>query len=86
MNVNMPGAPDGMKVDAEGRVFCTGAGGVWIFDNGGKHLGTIVTPEKPANCAWGGADWRTLYITACTSLYATRLETPGATSLQLRNE
>src|SRR5262249_16660259 len=64
MNVSTPGAPDGMKVDALGRIYCTGAGGVWVFDAGGEHLGTIVTPEKPANCAWGGDDWRSLYITA----------------------
>jgi gluconolactonase len=77
MNVNIPGAPDGMKVDAEGRVFCTGARGVWVFDPDGNHLGTIVTPEKPSNCSWGGSDWRTLYITACRSVYAIRVRTPG---------
>lgn len=77
MNVSSPGAPDGMKVDVEGHVFCTGAGGVWVFDTGGKHLGTIVTPEKPSNCAWGDSDWRTLYITAVTSIYKIRVNTPG---------
>ncbi len=79
MNVSIPGAPDGMKVDAEGRVFCTGAGGVWVFDEEGTHLGTIVTPEKPANCAWGDDDWRSLYITAQTSVYKVRLNRPGMT-------
>lgn len=77
MNIATPGAPDGMKVDVEGRVYCTGAGGVWVFDSGGNHLGTIVTPEKPSNCAWGGSDCRTLYITACKSVYAIRVRTPG---------
>jgi gluconolactonase len=77
MNIATPGAPDGMKVDLEGRVYCTGAGGVWVFDPDGNHLGTIVTPEKPSNCAWGGMDSRTLYITACTSVYAIRVRTPG---------
>ena len=38
---NTPGAPDGMKVDVEGRVYCTGAEGVWVFDATGNHLGTI---------------------------------------------
>ena len=77
MNVVIPGAPDGMKVDVEGRVYCTGAGGVWVFDPAGNHLGTIATPEKPSNCAWGGDDWRSLYITAGTSVYKIRVNTPG---------
>jgi gluconolactonase len=77
MNVNTLGAPDGMKVDVEGRVYCTGAGGVWVFDPAGNHLGTIVTPEKPSNCAWGDNDWRSLYITAATSVYRIRVNTPG---------
>ena len=34
--------PDGMKVDVEGNVYCGGAGGVWVLDPSGKHLGTIV--------------------------------------------
>jgi gluconolactonase len=77
MNVSLPGAPDGMKVDQEGRVYCTGAGGVWVFDSNGRHLGTIVTPEKPSNCAWGGDDWRILYITASSSIYTIRVCAPG---------
>lgn len=77
MNIAAPGSPDGMKVDVEGRVYCTGAGGVWVFGREGNHLGTIVTPEKPSNCAWGGTDWRTLYITACRSVYSIRVRTPG---------
>jgi len=77
MNVSSSGAPDGMKVDLEGRVYCTGAGGVWVFDPAGNHVGTIVTPEKPSNCAWGDDDWRSLYITAVTSVYKIRVGTPG---------
>ncbi|MGH7829580.1 MAG: SMP-30/gluconolactonase/LRE family protein, partial [Candidatus Binatia bacterium] len=69
MNVSLRGSPDGMKVDVEGHVYCTGAGGVWVFTETGEHLGTIVTPEKPSNCAWGDSDRRTLYITAVTSVY-----------------
>ncbi len=71
------GAPDGMKVDSEGNVYCTGPAGVWVFDPNGRFLGRIVTPEVPANLAWGDPDWRTLYITARTSLYSIRLEVPG---------
>jgi gluconolactonase len=77
LNVSAPGAPDGMKADSEARLYCTGPGGVWVLDPEGRHLGTIGTPEKPANCAWGGDDWQTLYITARTSVYAIRLHTRG---------
>ena len=62
------GAPDGMKVDTEGRVFCTGPGGCWVYSPSGEHLGTIVLPEVPANCAFGGDDYRTLFFTARTSV------------------
>ena len=71
------GLPDGMKVDKKGNLYCTGPGGVWIFSPDGKHLGTIKPPEVPANCAWGGSDGKTLYITAQTGLYRIRLEAEG---------
>ncbi|MGA9380896.1 MAG: SMP-30/gluconolactonase/LRE family protein [Phormidium sp.] len=77
MKVKKPGLPDGMKVDLRGNIYCTGGGGVWVFDPKGNHLGTIVTPEVPANCAWGDEDWQTLYITASTSLYKIRVNIPG---------
>ena len=72
------GVPDGMKVDAEGRVYCTGSGGVWVFDAAGEHLGIIRVPEIPANCAFGGPDFRTMLFTARTSVYSLRMTTPGA--------
>ena len=46
------GLPDGMKVDSQGNLYCTGPGGVWVFSPDGKHLGTIKPPETPANCNW----------------------------------
>ena len=72
------GVPDGMKVDVEGRVYCTGPGGCWVFDASGSHLGIIRLPEIPANCAWGGPDSRTMYFTARTSVYSLRMKTAGA--------
>lgn len=77
MKTDKPGLPDGMKVDTEGNIYCTGGGGVWVFDPNGNHLGTIVTPEVPANCAWGDEDWQSLYITARTSAYKIRVNVPG---------
>ena len=66
-----------MKVDVEGRVYCTGPGGVWVFDPDGRQLGTIRLPEIPANLAFGGPDRRTLFFTARTSVYSMRVKVPG---------
>jgi gluconolactonase len=71
------GVPDGMKVDADGRVFCTGTTGVWVYAPDGKLIGIIETPEVCANIAFGGDDLRTLLFTASTSLYTLRVKTPG---------
>ena len=71
------GVPDGMKVDMEGRVYCTGPGGCWVFAPDGELIGVIELLEYPANCGWGGADNRTLYFTANTSVYSLRMTTPG---------
>ena len=64
------GVVDGMKCDARGNVWVTGPGGVWVISPAAEHLGTIRVPESASNLAWGGEDWRTLFITASTSLYA----------------
>jgi sugar lactone lactonase YvrE len=74
------GVPDGMKVDSEGNIYCTGPGGVWIFNTAGRLLGRIVMPEVTANLAWGDADLSTLYLTGSTSLYRLRLSVPGLPS------
>jgi gluconolactonase len=71
------GVPDGMKVDVEGRVYCTGPGGTWVFAPSGERLGIIRTPEVPANLAFGGPDLRTLFLTARTSVYTLRAKVAG---------
>ncbi len=74
------GVPDGMKIDSLGNVYSAGPGGIWVFSPDGKHLGTLRTPEKPSNCAWGD-DGKTLYITAATSVYRIRLKVAGEKAL-----
>jgi len=71
------GVPDGIKVDKNGNLFITGPKGIWVWDAKGNHLGTIVMPEQPANMNWGDKDYRTLYITATTSVYRLEMKTQG---------
>ena len=71
------GVPDGIKVDQIGNIFVTGPKGIWVWDPQGHHLGTIAMPEQPANLAWGDKDYRTLYITATTSVYRLRTKARG---------
>jgi gluconolactonase len=84
MDHPQPGSPDGMKIDVEGHLYVTGATGVWVFQPDGVLLGVIVTPEKPANCAWGDDDLKTLYITSKTSVYSIRTKIPGVPGVWLR--
>lgn len=71
------GVPDGIKVDKEGNLYVTGPKGIWVWNAQGKHIGTIITPEQPANLAWGDKDYRTLYITATTSVYRLEMKAQG---------
>jgi gluconolactonase len=71
------GVPDGIKVDRNGNLFVTGPKGIWVWDAKGNHIGTIVMPEQPANLNWGDKDYRTLYITATTSVYRLEMKTQG---------
>ena len=68
------GATDGMKTDAEGRLYVTGPGGIWIYAPDGALIDRVHVPEQVTNCAWGDADGRTLYVTSGTALYRVRLD------------
>lgn len=74
---NEDGVPDGIRVDKSGNLYVTGPKGIWVWDASGNHLGTIVIPEQPANLTWGDKDYRTLYITATTSVYRLEMRTQG---------
>ena len=64
-----PGVPDGMKIDTQGNVWCCGPGGIHIFTPAGERIARICLPEKTCNFAFGGDGHRTLFATACTSVY-----------------
>ncbi len=79
------GVPDGMKLDREGNIYVTGPQGIWVWDPAGRHLGTIVVPEQPANLAWGDSDLKTLYITATTSIYKLKTNVSGFVPYPINN-
>ena len=76
-----PGAPDGMKLDSAGNIYCCGPGGIHVFDPSATCLGVIRVPEYTANMAWGDADFRSLFITASKSVYRIRVKVPGLPAL-----
>jgi gluconolactonase len=71
-----PGLPDGMKVDRDGNLFATGPGGLLVYTPEGKHLGTIATGVKTANCAWGN-DGTVLYVCCDTRICRIKTKTRG---------
>jgi gluconolactonase len=72
----LKGMPDGMKVDEHGNIFAGGPGGILIFSPDGKHLGTLLTGEPTANCAFG-EDGSTLFVASNHNLLRIRLATKG---------
>lgn len=73
------GGPDGLKVDENDNVYCCGPGGLHVFAPDATCLGVIRVPEVLANFTWGGADLRSIFLTASTSLYRVRSQTAGLT-------
>jgi gluconolactonase len=71
------GAPDGMKVDEKGNLYVA-AQAVYVYSAEGKPLAKFGIPETPSNCAFGDADFKTLYVTARSSVYKVRLFVKGA--------
>ena len=72
------GVPDGIRCDERGNIWSSAGDGVQIFSPEGKLLARIKVPESPANLCFGGADGKTLFITARTSLYAIKTNVMGA--------
>ena len=71
------GVCDGMCVDALGNIYTTAREGITVLSPDGKLIGTIELPESPSNCCFGGDDYKTLFITARTSLYSVELANSG---------
>jgi gluconolactonase len=71
------GGPDGMCLDEQGHIYTTYKS-IVVLKSDGSVVGRIPVPEHPANCTFGGADGKTLYITARTSLYSLGMNVAGA--------
>jgi gluconolactonase len=85
--------PDGVKQDAKGRLFVAAGlnkpnppaepaedvkGGIYVISPEGKLLTFLPVPkDEVTNCAFGGEDLKTLYVTAGGTLYSIRTTTPG---------
>ena len=84
--------PDGLKMDTEGRLYVaagrtkgntfesadTFKGGVYILTPDGRQVDFIHVPvDEVTNCAFGGTEARTLYITAGGTLWSIPVKTPG---------
>jgi gluconolactonase len=71
------GKPDGMKVDVEGRVYCTGAGGVHVLSPEGQLLEVIRTSAKTRNFCFGDDDGCTLFLAVDQMICRARVRTAG---------
>lgn len=88
--------PDGVKMDEKGRLYVAAGrtksnqfetdefkGGVYVLSPAGKLLRFLPVPvDEVTNCAFGGADWKTLYITAGGTLWSIAVDSPGRTPLR----
>ena len=89
--------PDGVKMDRRGRLFVAAGlnkahppfetnqfkGGIYVLSADGKLLEFIPIPvDEVTNCAFGGSDARTLFITAGGTLWSIPVEMPGRVSFE----
>jgi gluconolactonase len=76
--------PDGMAVDAAGRVWTSSMRGIAVFGPDGALIEVVECEGMPTNCAFGGRDGRTLLITARKRVYRVACREPGlAPALQI---
>jgi gluconolactonase len=84
--------PDGLKMDREGRLYVAGGrnepnkfeaadkfkGGVYVLSPDGTQLAFVPIPnDEVTNCAFGGPDLKTLFVTAGGNLWSIGVNTPG---------
>ncbi len=62
--------------DAAGNVYIA-AGQIYVYSPAGTRLGMIDVPERPSQLLFGGADRKTLFIAARSSLYTVQTRAGG---------
>jgi gluconolactonase len=72
------GVPDGLRVDAAGRVWVTAGDGVHVFGPDGGLLGSVLLPDAAANLCFGGPDGTDVFIAATTTVHRIRTRTTDA--------
>jgi gluconolactonase len=70
---------DGMCIDSAGRVYCTSEAGLQVFDTQGRLIGVIDKPQVAwlANVAFGGPDFKTLYVTCTNRVFKRQVKAEG---------
>ncbi len=76
IHVSSPFHPDGLKADADGRLYATSSEGVQVLSPDGSPIGEIELPGA-VNFCFGGPERDVLFITADTAIYATHLDAKG---------
>ena len=73
----IPGVPGGLAVDEKGNLYITGKG-IFIYSAAGRLLHSLDLQSRASNCAFGEADFQTLFITAGPEVLRARLDVRGA--------
>lgn len=74
----LPGLPDGMCIDERGNLWASGPGGIHVLSPQGRELGLISTGVAMSNCAFGGPDGRTIFMTSTHQLVSLHTDVRGA--------
>ena len=70
-------SPDGMTIEAQGNLYGSGRGGVWVASPKGETLGMIMVPESCSNVTFGDRDGKTLYMTCSKKVYSLQMTDRG---------
>ena len=76
--------PDGIKCDTAGRIYVTTRLGIQVLDQLGRVNAIIPIPAgQPSNCAFGGINFNTLFVTCGKSVYKRKLKVRGVNSFNI---
>jgi len=76
----VPYGSDGMTIDSLGNLYLT-TDAVLVFNSAGKQIDRIETDDRPTNVTFGGADRKTLFITARSTVQSIQTRVSGVRAL-----